>query len=67
MIPNFQVNIFNSEDFDVLHPWRSVQPSDEALKRWRSACAIVKNRRRRFPLVANLANHAEGMDNKRQV
>ncbi|KAK9217230.1 hypothetical protein WN943_005855 [Citrus x changshan-huyou] len=66
MIPNFQVNIFNSEDFDVLHPWRSVQPSDEALKRWRSACAIIKNRRRRFPLVANLTNHAEGMDNKRQ-
>ncbi|KAK9217208.1 hypothetical protein WN943_005833 [Citrus x changshan-huyou] len=58
---------FNSEDFDVLHPWRSAQPSREALKRWRSASANVKNRHRRFHLVANLSNHAEVMDNKRQI
>ncbi|ESR44702.1 hypothetical protein CICLE_v10003664mg [Citrus x clementina] len=57
---------FNSEDFDV-QPWRSVHPSEEALKRWRSACAIVKNRRRRFCMVTNLANHAEARDHKLKI
>lgn len=49
---------FNSEDFNV-RPRIPFQPSDEALKRWRSACAMDKNRRGRFRMVARLANQAE--------
>ncbi|KAK9213804.1 hypothetical protein WN944_005789 [Citrus x changshan-huyou] len=54
---------FNSEDFDV-QPRRPILLSEELEKRWRSACAIVNNRRRRFRMVANLANHGEARKNK---
>ncbi|KAJ1418534.1 Calcium-transporting P-type ATPase, N-terminal autoinhibitory domain [Sesbania bispinosa] len=35
------------------------RPSEAALRRWRSAVAVVKNPRRRFRMVANLAQRAE--------
>ncbi|XP_048442420.1 probable calcium-transporting ATPase 9, plasma membrane-type isoform X2 [Pyrus x bretschneideri] len=35
------------------------RPSEEALKRWRSAVSIVKNPTRRFRMVADLAKRAE--------
>ncbi|KAL2461183.1 Calcium-transporting ATPase 4 [Abeliophyllum distichum] len=41
------------------------RPSEEALKRWRSAVWLVKNPRRRFRMVADLAKRAE-VDRKRQ-
>ncbi|KAH9750383.1 hypothetical protein KPL71_013855 [Citrus sinensis] len=42
-----------------LSPWISGQPPEDTLKRWKSACNIVNNRRRKFRMVANLANQAE--------
>ncbi|XP_057498810.1 putative calcium-transporting ATPase 11, plasma membrane-type isoform X2 [Actinidia eriantha] len=41
------------------------RPSEEALKRWRSAVWLVKNPRRRFRMVADLAKRAEA-ERKRQ-
>ncbi|KAH7528029.1 hypothetical protein FEM48_Zijuj05G0028400 [Ziziphus jujuba var. spinosa] len=35
------------------------RPSEEALMRWRSAVSVVKNPRRRFRMVADLAKRAE--------
>ncbi|XWS65752.1 hypothetical protein CRYUN_Cryun05aG0140300 [Craigia yunnanensis] len=35
------------------------RPSEEALRRWRSAVSVVKNPRRRFRMVADLAKRAE--------
>lgn len=35
------------------------RPSEEALRRWRSAVWLVKNPRRRFRMVADLAKRAE--------
>ncbi|KAL2478339.1 Calcium-transporting ATPase 4 [Forsythia ovata] len=49
------------DNFDV-DPKR---PSEEALKRWRSAVWLVKNPRRRFRMVADLAKRAE-VDRKRE-
>lgn len=43
------------ENFDV-EPKR---PSEEALRRWRSAVWLVKNPRRRFRMVADLAKRQE--------
>ncbi|KAK3223898.1 hypothetical protein Dsin_010923 [Dipteronia sinensis] len=37
----------------------SKRPSEEALMRWRSAVSVVKNPRRRFRMVADLAKRAE--------
>lgn len=34
-------------------------PSEDALRRWRSAVSVVKNPRRRFRMVANLAQRAD--------
>ncbi|KAE8694827.1 putative calcium-transporting ATPase 4, plasma membrane-type [Hibiscus syriacus] len=42
------------------------RPSEEALRRWRSAVALVKNRSRRFRMVADLAKRAEA-DRRRKV
>ncbi|GKV06256.1 hypothetical protein SLEP1_g18156 [Rubroshorea leprosula] len=42
-------------NFDVQHK----RPSEEALLKWRSAVSIVKNPRRRFRMVADLAKRAE--------
>lgn len=41
------------------------RPPEEALRRWRSAVSVVKNPRRRFRNVANLAQRAEA-DRKRK-
>lgn len=37
----------------------SKNPSEEALQRWRNAVWLVKNPRRRFRMVADLAKRAE--------
>lgn len=42
------------------------RPSEEALRRWRSAVALVKNRSRRFRMVADLAKRAEA-DRRRKI
>ncbi|KAB1222290.1 putative calcium-transporting ATPase 11, plasma membrane-type [Morella rubra] len=42
-------------------------PSEEALRRWRSAVTIVKNRRRRFRNVANLENRFEDEKKKLKI
>ncbi|KAK6941791.1 Cation-transporting P-type ATPase, N-terminal [Dillenia turbinata] len=47
-----------------------VQPkgsSDEALRRWRSAVTIVKNRRRRFRMVADLEKRSEAERNRQRI
>ncbi|OMO90139.1 Cation-transporting P-type ATPase [Corchorus olitorius] len=41
------------------------RPSEEALRRWRCAVSVVKNPRRRFRMVADLAKRAEA-DHKRK-
>ena len=41
------------------------RPSEEAIRRWRSAVSVVKNPRRRFRMVADLAKRAEA-DRKRK-
>ncbi|XP_057976798.1 putative calcium-transporting ATPase 11, plasma membrane-type [Malania oleifera] len=51
------------ENFDV-EPKR---PSEEALRRWRSAVSIVKNPRRRFRMVADLAKRAEAERKRRKL
>jgi Ca2+-transporting ATPase len=35
------------------------RPSEQALRRWRSAVSVVRNPRRRFRMVADLAKRAE--------
>ncbi|OMO62104.1 Cation-transporting P-type ATPase [Corchorus capsularis] len=42
------------------------RPSEEALRRWRCAVSVVKNPRRRFRMVADLAKRAEA-DHKRRT
>ncbi|KAM7509030.1 hypothetical protein LguiA_019483 [Lonicera macranthoides] len=49
------------QNFDV----EPKNPSEDALKRWRSAVWLVKNPRRRFRMVADLAKRAEA-DRKRK-
>ncbi|KAH9648673.1 mitochondrial glycoprotein family protein [Citrus sinensis] len=51
------------EDFDVEHK----NPSEEALRRWRSAASIVKNRRRRFRMVADLDKRSEAEKKKLEI
>ncbi|KAL8542199.1 hypothetical protein ACS0TY_003168 [Phlomoides rotata] len=43
------------------------RPSEEALKRWRSAVWLVKNPRRRFRMVADLAKRAEAECKRRKI
>ncbi|CAM8969725.1 unnamed protein product [Rhodiola kirilowii] len=43
------------DNFEV----ESKRPSEDALRRWRSAVSVVKNPRRRFRMVADLAKRAE--------
>ncbi|XP_052191898.1 calcium-transporting ATPase 4, plasma membrane-type-like isoform X2 [Diospyros lotus] len=50
------------KNFDV-DPKR---PSEEALRRWRSAVWLVKNPRRRFRMVADLAKRAEAERKRRK-
>ncbi|KAE9616370.1 putative calcium-transporting ATPase [Lupinus albus] len=49
------------DNFSVDHK----HPSNTALLRWRSAVSVVKNPRRRFRMVANLAQRADA-DKKRK-
>jgi Ca2+-transporting ATPase len=51
------------KNFDV-EPKR---PSDEALRRWRLAVSVVKNPRRRFRMVADLAKRAETERKRREL
>ncbi|GAY63598.1 hypothetical protein CUMW_226900 [Citrus unshiu] len=53
----------NWKDFDVEHK----NPSEEALRRWRSAVSIVKNRRRRFRMVADLVKRSEAEKKKLKI
>ncbi|KAL9448664.1 hypothetical protein AB3S75_016036 [Citrus x aurantiifolia] len=54
---------FNLKDFDV----KPKHPSRESLRRWRSACTIVKNPKRRFRVVADLDRRSEAEKKKRQT
>ena len=51
------------KDFDVEHK----HPSPEAMKRWRSAVWLVRNRRRRFRHVADLEKRSEGEKMKQKI
>ncbi|CAJ1934177.1 unnamed protein product [Sphenostylis stenocarpa] len=42
-------------------------PSESALRRWRSAVSVVKNPRRRFRMVANLAQRADAENKRRKL
>ncbi|GLT95926.1 hypothetical protein SLE2022_135790 [Rubroshorea leprosula] len=50
------------KDFEV-----NKHASDEARRRWRSAVTIVRNRRRRFRMVADLDKRTEVEDKKRKI
>lgn len=45
----------------------SKRPSEEALMRWRMAVSIVKNPRRRFRMVADLAKRAEAEKKRKKL
>ncbi|KAH6810678.1 autoinhibited Ca2+-ATPase 11 [Perilla frutescens var. frutescens] len=51
------------KNFDV----DAKRPSEEALQRWRSAVWLVKNPRRRFRMVADLAKRAEAERKRRKI
>ncbi|XP_074286529.1 putative calcium-transporting ATPase 11, plasma membrane-type [Silene latifolia] len=51
------------ENFEV----DSKRPSEEALQRWRSAVGLVKNPRRRFRMVADLAKRQEAARKRRHI
>jgi hypothetical protein len=51
------------EDFDL----PPKHPSEEALRRWRSAVSLVKNRRRRFRMVADLDTRTQNEERRRSV
>lgn len=42
-------------------------PSEEAQMRWRSAVSIVKNRRRRFRMVADLEKRAQAEEKRKKL
>ncbi|KAF3441990.1 hypothetical protein FNV43_RR15906 [Rhamnella rubrinervis] len=51
------------KDFQLDHK----NPSEEALRRWRSAVSLVKNPRRRFRFVADLAKRSEAEKKKLKI
>ncbi|KVI00787.1 Calcium-transporting P-type ATPase, N-terminal autoinhibitory domain-containing protein [Cynara cardunculus var. scolymus] len=51
------------ENFEVEHK----NPTEEALKKWRSAVWLVKNPRRRFRMVADLAKRAAAEKKRRKI
>ncbi|GJY21614.1 putative calcium-transporting ATPase 11, plasma membrane-type protein isoform X1 [Tanacetum coccineum] len=51
------------ENFDV----EPKNPTEEALKKWRSAVWLVKNPRRRFRMVADLAKRAAAEKKRRKI
>lgn len=42
-------------------------PSEQAIRRWRKAVALVKNPRRRFRFVADLAKRSEAAKKRLQI
>ena len=51
------------ENFDL----PAKHPSEEALRRWRSAVGLVKNRRRRFRFMSDLDGRSENESQRRDV
>ncbi|TKY67943.1 putative calcium-transporting ATPase 11 [Spatholobus suberectus] len=51
------------ENFNV----QPKNPSEAALRRWRSAVSVVKNPRRRFRMVANLAQRADAEQKRKKL
>lgn len=51
------------KDFDFDHK----NPSEEAMRKWRSAVSLVKNPRRRFRFVADLAKRSEAEKKKLKI
>ncbi|KAJ4835750.1 Alpha carbonic anhydrase 4 [Turnera subulata] len=51
------------KEFEVEHK----HPSEQALRRWREAVSLVRNPRRRFRWVADLAKRAEAQQKKRTI
>ncbi|WCJ40050.1 Calcium-transporting ATPase 1 [Euphorbia peplus] len=51
------------ENFDV----DAKHPSEEAQRRWRCAVSVVKNPRRRFRMVADLAKRAEAEKKRKRI
>ncbi|XP_068658619.1 putative calcium-transporting ATPase 11, plasma membrane-type [Aristolochia californica] len=54
---------FLKENFDL----QSKNSSEEALRRWRAAVSIVKNRKRRFRMIANLDKRSEAEEKKKKI
>ncbi|KAK9285628.1 hypothetical protein L1049_024825 [Liquidambar formosana] len=52
-------NRFVNEKFEGVKPKGS---SEEALKKWREHCFIVKNPKRRFRFTANFVKRAQAAD-----
>ncbi|KAJ4971823.1 hypothetical protein NE237_004922 [Protea cynaroides] len=59
-LPIFGMEKILKENFDI----QSKHPSQEALRKWRSAVSIVKNRRRRFRHTADLEKRDEAEKKK---
>jgi Ca2+-transporting ATPase len=51
------------KDFEV----EAKNPSEAAQRRWRKAVTIVKNPRRRFRMIADLAKRSEGEKKKLKI
>lgn len=51
------------KNFDV----EAKNPSEEALRRWRDSVRVVKNPRRRFRMVADLAKRAEAETKRKKI
>ncbi|KAM0978410.1 hypothetical protein FF1_014391 [Malus domestica] len=51
------------KDFEL----ENKNPSEETIRRWRNAVALVKNPRRRFRFVADLAKRSEAEKKKLQI
>ncbi|OMP06013.1 Cation-transporting P-type ATPase [Corchorus capsularis] len=55
--------LLNLDEFEVEHK----NPSVEALRRWRKLVTVVRNRRRRFRMIANLEKRSEAEQQKRKI
>ncbi|OMO86035.1 Cation-transporting P-type ATPase [Corchorus olitorius] len=55
--------LLNLNEFEVEHK----NPSVEALRRWRELVTVVRNRRRRFRMIANLEKRSEAEQKKRDI
>uniref|UniRef100_A0A2N9GFH0 Calcium-transporting P-type ATPase N-terminal autoinhibitory domain-containing protein n=1 Tax=Fagus sylvatica TaxID=28930 RepID=A0A2N9GFH0_FAGSY len=52
-----------TKDFEV----ENKNPSEEAMRKWRAAVSIVKNPRRRFCMVADLAKRSEAEKKRHKI